>query len=246
MQKKDEDQVVWGRHEVAEALEAGHPVQRVYFSREASGEHIDKIKELAHKRVVRFDFIEVGKLGKLAGTRAHQDVVARLSPVRLASLEDVLAGLEDECTIVALDQVRHLRNVGMIARSAAAAGAAALIFSSRGGHPLNDEVVKASSGAIFHLPVIQTTHIGRDLEKMQQAGFWIYGLAAAGGEDLFQVDWPKRRVLVAGNESKGLRPAVQKATDALVRIPMAPEVESLNVAVAMSVALFAARGPGVS
>jgi 23S rRNA (guanosine2251-2'-O)-methyltransferase len=81
---------------------------------------------------------------------------------------------------------------------------------------------------------------------MQQAGFWIYGLAAAGGEDLFQVDWPKRRVLVAGNESKGLRPAVQKATDALVRIPMAPEVESLNVAVAMSVALFAARGPGVS
>jgi 23S rRNA (guanosine2251-2'-O)-methyltransferase len=239
LQKRDEDQVVWGRHEVAEALEAGHPVQRVYFSREASGEHIDKIKELAQKRGVRFDFIEVGKLGKLAGTRAHQDVVARLSPVRLASLEDVLAGLEDECTIVALDQVRHLRNVGMIARSAAAAGAAALIFSSRGGHPLNDEVVKASSGAIFHLPVIQTTHIGRDLEKMQQAGFWIYGLAAAGGEDLFQV-------LVAGNESKGLRPAVQKATDALVRIPMAPEVESLNVAVAMSVALFAARGPGVS
>ncbi len=246
MQKKDEDQIVWGRYEVAEALEAGHPVQRVYFSREASGEQIDRIKNLAQKRGVRFDFIEVGKLGKLAGTRAHQDVVARLSPVRLADLEEVLRGLDEVSTIVALDQVRHLRNVGMIARSAAAAGAAALLLSGRGGHPLNDEVVKASSGAIFHLPVIQTTHIGRDLEIMQQVGFWVYGLAASGGEDLFSVDWPKRRVLVVGNESKGLRPVVRKATDALVRIPMAPEVESLNVAVATSIALFAARGPRVS
>jgi 23S rRNA (guanosine2251-2'-O)-methyltransferase len=107
-------------------------------------------------------------------------------------------------------------------------------------------VVKASSGAIFHLPVIQTTHIGRDLEIMQQVGFWVYGLAASAGEDLFAVDWPKRRVLVVGNESKGLRPVVRKAADALIRIPMAPEVESLNVAVATSIALFAARGPRVS
>ena len=50
MQKRDEDQIVWGRYEVAEALEAGHPVQRVYFSREASGEQIDRIKNLAQKR----------------------------------------------------------------------------------------------------------------------------------------------------------------------------------------------------
>lgn len=246
MAEKEGDQVLWGRHEVAEALAAGHPVQRVYFSREARGEDIERIKQLAHKRGVRFDFIEVGKLGKLAGTRAHQDVVARLSPVRLVGLEEIMAGLAAESTIVALDQVRHLRNVGMIARSAAAAGAAALLFSSRGGHPLNDEVVKASSGAIFHLPVIQTTHIARDLQMLQEANFWVYGLAAVGGEDIFSVDWPQRRVLVAGNESKGLRPAVAKAVDAVIRIPMVPEVESLNVAVAMSVALYAARGPRVS
>ena len=76
---------------------------------------------------------------------------------------------------------------------------------------------------------------------MQEAGCWIYGLAAAEGEDLFAVDWPKRRVLVAGNESTGLRPGVRKAMDAVLRIPMAREVESLNVAVAVGVALFAAR-----
>lgn len=244
--KRDDNTVVWGRHEVIEALESGHPIQRIYFSREARGEQIERLKQLARERGVRFDFVEVGKLGRLAGTRAHQDVVARLSPVRLASLDEVIKDLDEECTIAVLDQVRHVRNVGMIARTAVAAGAAALMYSSRGGHPLNDEVIRASSGAIFHLPVVQSTHIARDLVKLQEAGCWIYGLATSGGEDLFAVDWPKRRVLVAGNESKGLRPGVQKVVDLVVRIPMAKEAESLNVAVAVGVALFAARGPGVS
>ena len=241
MVKRDDSAVVWGRDKVAEALELGHPIQRIYFAREARGEHVERIKELARDKGVRYDFVEVGKLGKLAGTRAHQDVVARLSPVQLANLDQVLADLDEQCTIAVLDQVRHVRNVGMVARTAAAAGAAALVFSNRGGHPLNDEVVRASSGAIFRLPVVQSAHIGRDLVRMQEAGCWIYGLAAAEGEDLFAVDWPKRRVLVAGNESTGLRAGVRKALDAVLRIPMAREVESLNVAVAVGVALFAAR-----
>ena len=246
MVERDENAVIWGRHAVIEALHAGHPIQRIYFSREARGEGIEEIKQLASANGVRFDFVEVGKLGKLTGTRTHQDVVARLSPVKLAGLEEILAKMDEECTIAVLDQVQHVRNVGMIARTAVAAGAAALVFSSRGGHPLNEEVVRASSGAIFHLPVVQSTHIVRDLAKLQEAGFWLYGLAASGGENLFAVDWPPRRVLVAGNESKGLRPVVRKAVDSVVRIPMAAEAESLNVAVAVGVALFAARGPNVS
>ena len=241
MAKRDDSAVVWGRDKLVEALELGYPIQRIYFAREARGEHIERIKQLARDKGVRYDFVEVGKLGKLAGTRAHQDVVARLSPVQFTDLDQVLADLDEQCTIAVLDQVRHVGNVGMVARTAAAAGAAALVFSNRGGHPLNEEVVRASSGAIFRLPVVQSMHVGRDLTRMQEAGCWIYGLAATEGEDLFAVDWPKRRVLVVGNESAGLRPGVRKAVDAVLCIPMAREVESLNVAVAMGVALFASR-----
>ena len=233
--------MLWGRHAVLEALAAGHPVQRVYFARQVRGEQIERIKELARERGVRFDFVEVGKLGKLAGTRDHQDVVARLSPVGLATLDEILAKLGAESTIVALDQVRHVRNVGMIARTAAAAGVDALLLPTRGGHPINDEVVQASAGTIFHLPVVPSSHITRDLTRLKEAGFWIYGLEAKGGEEVFSVEWPKRRGLVAGNESRGLRPGVRKAMDALVRIPMAPAIESLNVAVALGIALFAMR-----
>ncbi len=166
--KRDDNTVVWGRHEVIEALESGHPIQRIYFSREARGEQIERLKQLARERGVRFDFVEVGKLGRLAGTRAHQDVVARLSPVRLASLDEVIKDLDEECTIAVLDQVRHVRNVGMIARTAVAAGAAALMYSSRGGHPLNDEVIRASSGAIFHLPQLANLSGLRELQRVLQ------------------------------------------------------------------------------
>ncbi|MFT5088265.1 MAG: 23S rRNA (guanosine2251-2'-O)-methyltransferase [Candidatus Latescibacterota bacterium] len=240
-EKTDEkgDEHIWGRHEVAEALESGQAVRRIYFSRQARGEEIERIKELARVNKVRFDFFEVGKLSKVAGTRAHQDVVARLSPVHMASLDEVLDALPERATIVALDQVQNARNIGMCARTAAAAGAAALLLPARGGHPLNDEVMRASAGAAFRLPIVQCANLVRDLELLKERGFWIYGLDAGGQEDALRMQWPDRRVLVAGNESKGLRPGVRKKVDALIQIPLHSGVESLNVAVALGVALFA-------
>ena len=100
--KRDDNAVVWGRHEVVEALESGHSIKRIYFAREARGEQIERLKQLARERGVRFDFVEVGKLGKMAGSRAHQDVVARLSPVRLANLDELiekLSRLTQNCVI---------------------------------------------------------------------------------------------------------------------------------------------------
>jgi 23S rRNA (guanosine2251-2'-O)-methyltransferase len=232
------DEHIWGRHEVVEALESGQAVRRIYFSRQARGEEIERIKELARARKVRFDFFEVAKLSKVAGTRAHQDVVARLSPVRMASLDEILESLPARATLVALDQVQNARNIGMCARTAAA-GAAALLLPARGGHPLNDEVVRASSGAAFRLPIVQSANLVRDLQLLKERGFWIYGLDAGGSEDALRMQWPERRVLVAGNESKGLRPGVRKKVDALIKIPLYGGVESLNVAVALGVVLYA-------
>jgi 23S rRNA (guanosine2251-2'-O)-methyltransferase len=230
---------VCGRHAVIEALESGQAVQRLYFSRQARGEEIECIKELARSLKVRFDFFDVGKLSKLAGTRNHQDVVARLSLVRWALLDQVLEGAGSHATIVVLDHVQNARNVGMCARTAAAAGALCLLLPMRGGHPLNDEVVRASAGAAFRLPIAQSANLAADLDLLKERGFWIYGLDAAGEEDATHFSWAERRVVVVGNESRGLRPGLRKKMDALVRIPLCGGVESLNVAVALGVALFA-------
>ena len=229
---------IWGLHEVAEALEAGHPVDRIYFSLQAKGPLVDRIKDLARQRQVRFDFVEVGKLGQLAGTRQHQEVVARTSPVRYHGLQEVLATAPPACTLLALDQVHYAGNLGLAIRTGAGAGATALLLPARGGALVNDEVVRAASGAVFRLPLVSCANLAKDLHLLKEQGFWIYGLEAGSGGDFFSVDWPPRRVLVAGNETHGLRPLIRKTCDGLVQIPLAGGMDSLNVAVALGVVLF--------
>ncbi|MBT4501863.1 MAG: 23S rRNA (guanosine(2251)-2'-O)-methyltransferase RlmB [Gemmatimonadetes bacterium] len=229
-----------GRRAVAEALAAGHPVNRIYFARQAKGPEIERIKELARQRQVRFDFVDVGKLGNLAGTREHQDVVARLSPVGYARFEELLEQAEkvERMAVVALDQLQHPHNVGMILRTAAGAGVGGVLLTARSGRLISDEVVRASSGAVFRIPIVASSHFQRDLEALKANGFWVYGLDAGGEDELFAVEWAAKRVLVAGNETKGLSRLVRKTVDARVRIPLAGEMDSLNVAMATGIALF--------
>ena len=238
MEKESPDALLWGLHEVAEALEADHPIERIYFSLQAKGALIDRIKELARQRQVRFDFVEVGKLGQLAGTRQHQEVVARTSPVRYRSLAEILALAPPSCTLLALDQVHYEGNLGLAIRTGAGAGAAGLLLPARGGATVNEQVVRAASGAVFRLPLVSSANLVKDLLLLKEHGFWVYGLEAGSGGAFFAVDWPPRRVLVAGNETRGLRPLVRKTCDALVQIPLAGGMDSLNVAVALGVVLF--------
>jgi len=232
--------LLWGRHAVAAALAAGHPVNRIYLARDAKGAEIEQIKRLASERRVRFDFVAVGRLGRLSGTRAHQDVVAQLSPVAYLGVEELLAraATAPAATVVALDRLQHPGNVGMAVRTAAAAGVAGLLLPARGGRLVTGQVARAAAGAVFRVPMATSANLARDLARFRQAGFWLYGLDSRGTACVFDVDWPPRRVLVAGHEAEGLRPLVRRTVDELVRIPLAAGVESLNVCVALGVALF--------
>jgi len=106
--------------------------------------------------------------------------------------------------------------------------------------PVTGVVHKASSGALAHLPVCRVTNLGRAMADLKKEGFWVYGLAAEGSISLYRQDLRGDIALVVGCEGKGLRPQIRKACDALLAIPMAGNVSSLNVSVASSVALFEA------
>lgn len=240
---EDEESLIWGRRAVIEALTSGVPVNRVYLATEARGSEIEEIKAAAKARQVRYDFVEVGKLGALAGTRDHQEVVARLSPVAYTPLDALLRDLTPSgpAVLLALDQVQHPGNAGMAVRAAAAAGAAGVLLPTRGGRLVNAEVIRASAGTVFRIPLVATAHLTRDLHGLKDHGFWIYALEVGATQSLYKVDWPARCVLVAGNESRGVRPSIRQAADAAIGIPLAAGVESLNVAVAAGIALFEIR-----
>jgi 23S rRNA (guanosine2251-2'-O)-methyltransferase len=106
--------------------------------------------------------------------------------------------------------------------------------------------VAASAGCLFGLRIARVPNLVRALEELKQMGSWPIALVPRGGADVRDFAVPPRPVLVAGGEGGGLRPLVRRTCDFAISIPMTDEVESLNVAVAVGIALFALRSRTLS
>jgi len=174
------------------------------------------------------------------GTR-HQGVAARLRREDRELTEADLGGREwpGDALVLVLDGVTDPHNIGACARTAEAAGAAAMVVRRRRGAPLSTAAVAASAGALAHLPVARVANLARVLELLKERGFWVVGLdGRAPGSVLDSSPPPGRLALVLGSEGRGLSRLVTERCDELVAIPMRGRVGSLNVSVAAGVALF--------
>lgn len=231
-------QIIHGLNAVSEALKSPDSINRIYFAKESRARGVKALADRAKAAGVRFDFVPQAKLNELAGTREHQGLVAAISPVAYTPLDDVLEKCGEEALLLVTDRVQHARNLGMLIRSALAAGADGLLLASRESALLDETVLRASAGAALRLPVVKIGNVASTLRMLKERGFWIYGLSAEASQTVFEVDWPKRVALVVGNESEGLRPGVQKNCDVFAGIPLHNDVESLNVAVSAAIALF--------
>jgi 23S rRNA (guanosine2251-2'-O)-methyltransferase len=226
--------VLSGIHPVAEALRAGRPLERVLVAQGAGGPRLQEIIDLARRGSVPVRFEPRGALDRLAGTPAHQGVVAMGAAKRYAEVDTAATA----AMVVVLDGVEDPHNLGAIVRTAHAAGAGAVVIPERRAANLTDVVAKAAAGAIEHLPIVRVTNINRTLEDFKERGFWIYGLDERATELYTEGEYASPTVLVLGGEGKGLHEQVRKHCDLLVRIPMAGRISSLNVSVAAGVFLF--------
>jgi 23S rRNA (guanosine2251-2'-O)-methyltransferase len=226
--------ILSGIHPVAEALRAGTALERIVIAQGAGGPRLQEIIDLARRASVPVRFEPRASLERLAGSSAHQGVIALGAARKYADLESVA---EAEMLVV-LDGVEDPHNLGAIIRTAHAAGAGAAIIPERRAASVTDVVAKAAAGALEHLPVVRVTNINRALEELKERGYWIYGLDERGTQAHDQTDYAQRSVLVLGGEGKGLHEQVRKHCDVIVRIPMAGKISSLNVSVAAGVVLF--------
>src|ERR1700744_5182036 len=171
--------VLSGIHPVTEALRTGRPLDRVLMAQGAGGPRLQEIVELARQASVPLRFEPRAALDRVAGTPAHQGVVALGAAKKYTDLEAVPAtGI-----VVVLDGVEDPHNRGAIIRTAHAAGAAGVVIPERRAAGITDVVAKAAAGALEHLPVIRVTNINRTLEDLKERGYWIYGLDERGAED---------------------------------------------------------------
>ena len=176
----------------------------------------------------------------LAGNGRHdQGVLADVVAPRMAPVAEFLSGLDADApaAVLVLDRLTNPANVGMILRSATAAGLDGVLLARRGLPSIDPLVLKASAGVAFRAPVLRSATVEEGCEALADAGFAIYGLDA-GGSSLLTADLPARVALVLGNETDGLSDAVRAGVDGLLAIPMHGGVESLGVASAGAVAAF--------
>lgn len=226
--------ILSGIHPIVEALRAGRPVERILVAKGAAGPRLQEIIDLARQSSVPVRFEPRNSLDRLAGTSAHQGVVALAGAQEYADFNEA-AGAE---LVVVLDGVEDPHNLGAIVRTAHAAGAGAIVIPERRAANVTDVVAKAAAGALEHLPLARVTNINRALEDLKERGFWIYGLDERGSETYDSVEFATPTALVFGGEGKGLHEHVAKHCDALVRIPMSGKISSLNVSVAAGIVLF--------
>jgi 23S rRNA (guanosine2251-2'-O)-methyltransferase len=226
--------ILSGIHPVAEALRAGRPLDRILIAQGAGGPRMQEIIDMARRASTPVRFEPRGALDRLAGSSAHQGVVAMGAASQYAAFDAAAAAQ----LVVVLDGVEDPHNLGAIIRTAHAAGAGAVIIPERRAAGLTDVVAKAAAGALEYLPITRVTNINRALEGLKEKGYWIYGLDERGAQTYDQTDYAAPTAFVLGGEGKGLHEQVRKHCDMLIRIPMAGKISSLNVSVAAGVVLF--------
>jgi 23S rRNA (guanosine2251-2'-O)-methyltransferase len=195
---------------------------------------------LAKEKNVPVQRVPPEKLTKIT-TKNHQGVIAYVSVVHFADIEDVLASVYESGEvplIVVLDRITDVRNFGAIVRSAVCMGAHAVLIPAKGSAQIGSDAVKTSAGALHFLPVCRAKILHETLKTLKDAGLKIIACTEKAEKAIFQTDYTAPLALVVGSEENGIASEILKISDEKVLIPMVGRIESLNVSVAAGILLY--------
>ncbi len=238
---------LYGRRAVNEALIAGsRSFKRLFLDQggEEGGDFIREIHDRAVARGIRIEVVSRNRLGEMVGAINHQGVVLEAGPYRFRDLDDILtvpAERGEAPFFLLLDLLQDVQNVGTLIRTAEAVGIHGIIMQERRAASITPAVVNASSGASEHMAIAQVTNLVIAMKTLKEADIWLAGLDR--GPDSIRYDQANLAGalgLVVGSEGKGMRRLVRETCDFVISMPMRGRIESLNAAVAGSIALYAA------
>lgn len=239
---------IYGRNAVLEALRAQpDKISKIYTLYNIQSREISSIIATARKNKIPCVELDKSKFTALEkkvcpeGSRS-QGVIALRELVESLSIGELLNtfSINNNPIIVIVDGITDPHNLGAIARTAECAGAAGIIIPERKAATITPVAIKASAGALEHLPVAYVANTNLAIQKLKDAGFWIIGTSDRA-EKLYTDDiYNQPIVVIIGSEGSGIKPSVAKHCDFLVKIPMQGKISSLNASVAAGVILFEA------
>jgi len=226
-----------------ESLVENSPERVVRAWIRSGNRRLELLERKLHDHGVAVEHADDHALDRMAGKVRHQGVVAEFrprAPIDDNGLEALVAERGRRLLLLILDGVQDPHNLGACLRSAAAAGADAVVVPKNRAAGMTAATRRAAAGGAELVPLAVVTNLARTLRMLAEQGVWRVGLAGMANDSLFEARLDGPLALVMGSEEKGMRRLTREHCDQLVRIPMPGRMESLNVSVSAGIALFAA------
>lgn len=218
--------LVWGKNVFNEI--DFKKVRKVYLDKNVSKEYIP----ILQNNNIRYDLVNKKVLDDMAN-KNHQGIVVDIHEYEYKELNECF----DDDFIVVLDHLEDPHNFGAIIRTCECAGIKHIIIPKDRSVRVNETVIKVSSGAISYVDIIMVPNLTNAINKLKNNGFFVYG-ADMDGINYNDGDFSGKKVLVIGNEGKGISPIVSSACDEIISIPMEGNINSLNASVSAGILIY--------
>ena len=233
-------EVIAGRNAILEAIKSGREINKILFQEGTEKGRLKSIFAIANEKKIVCQEVPKRKLDNTT-TERHQGVIAFVAPYNYFELDEVLNKLDinKSTTLLILDHIEDPHNLGAIIRTAEASGVKGIIIPKRRAAVVSQTAVKASAGAIEHMPVIRVSSLTDAIKKLKEKGFWIAGTTLAErSEEYTKIAKDVPLAIVIGNDGEGMSKVVTKECDFLYHLPMLGKIQSLNASVAAGIVMY--------
>ena len=222
--------LVWGKN-VFNEIDV-KKIRKVYLDKNNSR---DLLSYLQNNKI-RYDLVDKKVLDDMAA-KNHQGIVVDIYDYEYKELDECF----NDDFVIMLDHLEDPHNFGAIIRTCECAGIKHIIIPKDRSVRVNETVIKVSSGAIRHVDIIMVSNLSNAIDKLKNNGFFVYG-ADMDGKTYTDVDYADKKVLIIGNEGKGISPIVSQNCDEIISIPMYGEINSLNASVSAGILIYGING----
>lgn len=235
--------IIYGKNPVKELLaDPRSRIDEIIVAKDSKKDGDPEIFAIAKKRGVRVQLLPKDALTRLTGTASHQGVAARVPEWEYSSVGNIIEASRsklEKLLVVILDHLEDPQNLGAIIRTVDVLGAHGVVIPKDRAASVTPAVIKASAGAVNHVPIARVTNISNVIEELKREGVWIAGADANAPKAVYEEDLSKVDLgLVIGNEGKGISAKVREKCDFLVSIPQSGTVTSLNASVSAGVLIY--------